>query len=120
MLVSVKTGPEGSDEELLLALARGDDRALGPLYRRFVPTVFKIAAQSLGRDAAEDIVQEVFASVWKNADTFDPSRGSARPWIVQIALARTERAATPKPQAGVGRRAGCVGAAGAAGRGDSA
>ena len=88
MLVSVKTGPEGSDEELLLALARGDDRALGPLYRRFVPTVFKIAAQSLGRDAAEDIVQEVFASVWKNADTFDPSRGSARPWIVQIARSR--------------------------------
>jgi RNA polymerase sigma-70 factor, ECF subfamily len=88
MLVPVKTGPEGSDEELLSALAAGDNSALGPLYRRYVPTVFKIAAQSLGRDAAEDVVQEVFASVWKNADTFDPARGPARPWIVQIARSR--------------------------------
>src|SRR5215467_12650687 len=88
MLVSVKTGPEGSDEELLLALARGDDRALGPLYRRYVPTVFKMASQSLGRDAAEDVVQEVFASVWKNAATFDPERGPVRPWILQIARSR--------------------------------
>ena len=63
MLASVKAGPEGNDEELLFALAAGDDTALGPLYRRYVPTVFKIAAESLGRDAAEDIVQEVFASV---------------------------------------------------------
>src|SRR6266849_6218616 len=88
MLVSVKTGPEGSDEELLLALASGDDGALGPLYRRYVPMVFRMAAQSLGRDSAEDIVQEVFASVWKNAGTFDPARGPVRPWILQIARSR--------------------------------
>jgi RNA polymerase sigma factor (sigma-70 family) len=88
MLVSVKTGPEGSDEELLLALAAGDDTALSPLYRRYVPMVFRMASQSLGRDSAEDIVQEVFASVWKNAATFDPERGPVRPWILQIARSR--------------------------------
>ena len=88
MLVSVKTGPERSDEELLLALARGDDSALSPIYRRYVPTVFKIAVQALGREAAEDVVQEVFSSVWKNAGTFDPARGQVRPWIVQIARSR--------------------------------
>jgi len=103
MLVSVKRGPEGSDEELLLALAAGDDSALGPIYRRYVPTVFKIAAQSLGRDAAEDIVQEVFASVWKNAGTFDPARGAVRAWIVQIARSRVLnelRRQSRKPQSG--------------------
>ena len=88
MLVSVKTGPERNDEELLLALAAGDDSALAPVYRRYVPTVFKIAVQALGREAAEDVVQEVFASVWKNAATFDPARGQVRPWIVQIARSR--------------------------------
>src|SRR5215813_6802543 len=77
MLVSVKAGPERSDEELLLALASGDDSALAPIYRRHVPTVFKIAVQALGREAAEDVVQEVFASVWKNAGTFDPARGQS-------------------------------------------
>ncbi len=103
MLVSVKTVSEGSDEELLWALAAGDDSTLGPLYRRYVPTVFKIAAESLGRDAAEDIVQEVFASVWKNAGTFDPARGPVRPWIVQIARSRVlNELRRPKPQARIG------------------
>ena len=111
MLVSVKTGPEGSDEELLLALAAGDDSALGPLYRRYVPTVFKIAAQSLGKDAAEDIVQEVFASVWKNAATFDPARGPVRPWIVQIARSRVLnelRRRSRKPESGEERDASAL------------
>jgi RNA polymerase sigma-70 factor (ECF subfamily) len=112
MLVSVKTGPEGSDEELLLALAAGDDSALGPLYRRYVPTVFKIAAESLGRDAAEDVVQEVFASVWKNADSFDPARGAVRPWIVQIARSRVLnelRRRSRKPESGEERDASTLG-----------
>jgi RNA polymerase sigma-70 factor (ECF subfamily) len=108
MLVSVKTGPEGSDEQLLLALAAGDDSALGPLYRRYVPMVFKVAAQSLGGDAAEDIVQEVFASVWKNAGTFDPARGAVRPWIIQIARSRVLnelRRRSRKPESGEERDA---------------
>jgi RNA polymerase sigma-70 factor (ECF subfamily) len=88
VLVSVKTARERSDEELLSALAAGDESALGPLYRRHVPTVYKMAAQALGADAAEDIVQEVFASVWKNAESFDSSRGPVRPWILQIARSR--------------------------------
>src|SRR5262249_6982464 len=102
MLVSIKTGPERSDEELLLALAAGDDSALAPIYRRYVPTVSKIAVQALGKESAEDVVQEVFASVWKNAATFDPARGQARPWIVQIARSRVLnelRRRTRKPEA---------------------
>lgn len=83
----MKTG-DASDEELVSALARGDDGALGPLYRRHVPIVYKMAAQALGADAAEDVVQEVFAYVWKNAGAFDPSRGEVRPWILQIARSR--------------------------------
>jgi RNA polymerase sigma factor (sigma-70 family) len=111
MVESVKTGPERTDEELLLALAAGDDRALSPLYRRYVPTVFKIAAQSLGRDAAEDIVQEVFASVWKNAETFDPARGPVRPWLVQIARSRVLnelRRRRRKPESGEERDASAM------------
>src|SRR5262249_50075700 len=111
MLVSVKTAPQRTDEELLLALAAGDDSALSPLYSRYVPTVFEIAAQSLGRDAAEDIVQEVFASVWKNAETFDPARGPVRPWIVQIARSRVLnelRRRSRKPESGDERDASAV------------
>jgi len=111
LLASVRTGPEGSDEELLLALASGNDSALGPLYRRYVPTVFKLASQSLGRDAAEDIVQEVFAYVSKSAKTFNPARGPVRPWIVQIARSRVLnelRRRRRKPESGEERDASAV------------
>jgi RNA polymerase sigma-70 factor (ECF subfamily) len=44
-----------------------------------------MAAQALGRPAAEEIVQDVFVAVWKGARTFDPKRGPVRPWLLQIA-----------------------------------
>ncbi len=77
--------PEASDEELMRALAAGQQEALGPLYRRYGPLVFSLAAQSLGRSAAEEVVQDVFLAVWRKADTFDPARGTFRAWVLQSA-----------------------------------
>jgi RNA polymerase sigma-70 factor (ECF subfamily) len=58
---------------------------MGPLYSRYAPLVSGIARQSLDRGTAEDIVQDVFLAVWKNARTYDPGRGPVRPWLLQIA-----------------------------------
>jgi RNA polymerase sigma-70 factor (ECF subfamily) len=78
-------GPDASDEDLMRGLAAGQQDALGPLYSRYGPLVFSLAAQSLGRPAAEEIVQEVFLAVWRKADTFDPARGTFRAWVLQNA-----------------------------------
>jgi RNA polymerase sigma-70 factor (ECF subfamily) len=59
--------------------------ALQPLFDRYAPLVFHIASQSLDPGSAEDIVQDVFVSVWRKADTFDPRRGTLRSWLLQIA-----------------------------------
>jgi RNA polymerase sigma factor (sigma-70 family) len=74
-----------SDEELMRLLAAGHQEALGPLYSRYAPLIFNLAAQSLDRAGAEEIVQEVFLAVWRTAATFDPAVGPFRPWILQIA-----------------------------------
>lgn len=74
-----------SDEALMSDLASGKQDAIGLLYARYAPTVLGMAAQALGTPTAEDIVQEVFLAVWKNAPTFDPKRGAVRPWLLQIA-----------------------------------
>jgi len=69
-------------------LAAGDADALGPLYGRYASRIFGLAAQTLDRAAAEEIVQEVFLAVWRKADTFAPARGPFRPWAMRIAHLR--------------------------------
>lgn len=76
------------DEELVRQLATGQQAALGPLYRRYAPLIYGLAAQTLDRETAEEIVQDVFLVVWRKAATFDPARGTFRPWVLQIAHLR--------------------------------
>jgi RNA polymerase sigma factor (sigma-70 family) len=75
--------PSG-DEELMRQVADGSGEALGLLHRRFARLIFSLAVQSLDRAAAEDLVQEIFLAVWRNARRFEPERGTLRAWILQI------------------------------------
>ena len=69
-------------------LAAGEQDALGPLHSRYAPLIFNLAAQSLDRAAAEEIVQDVFLAIWRKAETYDPARGVFRPWLLRIAHLR--------------------------------
>ena len=73
------------DEVLIRRVAAGDDRALEGLYDRYAGLVYGTGTRYLGeRGAAEDLVQDVFLSVWRNAGTYDPSRASFSTWIYRI------------------------------------
>jgi len=74
-----------SDEDLVLALARGQHDALGALYARYAGLIFSVAAHSVGTAAAEEIVQETFLAIWRGAPSFDPSQGPFRPWALRVA-----------------------------------
>jgi len=73
-----------SDEALMRQVADGSAEALGLLHRRLARLIFGLAVQSLDRAAAEDLVQEVFLTVWRNARRFEPERGTLRAWVLQI------------------------------------
>jgi RNA polymerase sigma-70 factor (ECF subfamily) len=75
---------EATDEQLLAELAAGRQEALGALHSRYAGLLFNLAAQSLDRPAAEEVVQDVFLAVWRKADTFRPERGAFRSWVLQI------------------------------------
>jgi RNA polymerase sigma-70 factor (ECF subfamily) len=81
----VAAAMDPSDEDLMRALASGREDAIGPIYSRYAPIVFGMAVQALDRPTAEEVVQDVFVAVWKNAATYDPARGPVRPWLLQIA-----------------------------------
>lgn len=74
-----------SDEELMRQVAGGSAESLALLHHRFARLIFRLAVHSLDRAAADDLVQDVFLSVWRNAGRFDPERGTVRAWVLQIA-----------------------------------
>ena len=78
-----------SDEALLQRLADGDVSALGSVYDRYAPIVNGLALRIL-RDTgeAEDVVQDVFVQVWREAARFDRGRGSPQSWVCMIARSR--------------------------------
>ena len=74
---------------LLLDIARGDRDAFERLYRLASPRVFAICLRVLSdRAEAEDVLQDVFATIWHKAEQFDPMRAGAMAWISMIARNR--------------------------------
>jgi RNA polymerase sigma-70 factor (ECF subfamily) len=73
------------DEVLVRRVASGDERALSGLYDRYAGLVYGTGMRYLGdRETAEELVQDVFTSVWKNAAGFDPMRASFATWVYRI------------------------------------
>ncbi|HRV59421.1 MAG: sigma-70 family RNA polymerase sigma factor [Solirubrobacterales bacterium] len=73
------------DEDLLVRVGDRDKQAFELFYDRFERRAFSLAYRIVGeRSLAEDIVQDGFLSVWKNAGRYDPSRGSAGAWALGI------------------------------------
>jgi RNA polymerase sigma-70 factor (ECF subfamily) len=81
--------PPSPSEELLRRLTGGEVAALGQFYDLHAGLVNGLALRIL-RDAAEaeDVVQEVFVQVWRQAERYDPGRGSPEAWLCTIARSR--------------------------------
>jgi RNA polymerase sigma-70 factor, ECF subfamily len=74
-----------SDEELLDAVASGDDGALAALYDRFGRVAYGLAYRILRDQAlAEDAVQEGFLAVWRSAQGYQRERSKAATWILTL------------------------------------
>ncbi len=85
--------PEGQREALTGALARvgsGDAGALKEVYDRTSAKLFGVCLRILGEPTeAEDVLQEVYVSVWRNAAAFDADRASPITWLAAIARNRS-------------------------------
>ena len=65
----------------------GDPAAFEELYRQYHLNVFRNAYLITGtRQEAEDVLQEVFVSVWKARQTFDPDKGKITTWLHRITV----------------------------------
>ena len=81
-------GPECeslSDQELLLEVAEGNRAALEELYSRYSGPIYSLAVRML-RDpgAAEEVTQDTFFNIWKQAASYRPERGKVTAWLFSI------------------------------------
>lgn len=88
----MRPGPAPADEPdlaLVRAMAAGDERALGVLYDRWQPLLHSMIFHVVG-DAgdAEEVLEDALWQAWRQAGTYDESRGSVRTWLTTIARSR--------------------------------
>jgi RNA polymerase sigma-70 factor (ECF subfamily) len=73
-------------EALLAQVALGNRAAFETLYRDTSSKLFGICLRVLSeRSEAEEVLQEVFTSVWRKASQFDAARASAMTWLGMMA-----------------------------------
>jgi RNA polymerase sigma-70 factor (ECF subfamily) len=86
MTTDVETVP---DAELVTAVTRGDTAALSVLYDRHASVVYRAAFRRLGdRQLAEEVVQDVWLTLWDRAGMFDQRQGTLPGWLCTIARNR--------------------------------
>jgi RNA polymerase sigma-70 factor (ECF subfamily) len=83
----MKSDPtETGDHDLLTRALGGDEASFTTLYRRRQGCVYRFALQMSGRPSlAEEVTQEVFLTVIRDAGRFDPQRGSLLAYLYGIA-----------------------------------
>ncbi|MFN4230677.1 RNA polymerase sigma factor [Parvibaculum sp.] len=75
-----------SDDELVAAVASGDEAACRALMDRHLTRILALARRMLGNQAdAEEVAQEVFLRVWTHADRWEPGQARFGTWLHRVA-----------------------------------
>jgi len=74
-----------SDESLLAGMASGDTDAAAVFVRRYQGRIYGLAFTIVGSaQVAEEVAQEAFLRIWRNAAAYDPRRGRVSTWVLTI------------------------------------
>ncbi|MEQ9317040.1 MAG: sigma-70 family RNA polymerase sigma factor, partial [Henriciella sp.] len=72
-------------ERALAQCAAGDRRAFATIYELTAPKFLSLLQRQLNdTEAARDVLQKAYVSIWKNASKFDASKGKAFTWMLVI------------------------------------
>jgi RNA polymerase sigma factor (sigma-70 family) len=83
--VQLQLGVNLSDDSLLAGVAMGDADAAAAFVRRYQPRVYGLALTIVRSTAvAEEVAQEAFLRIWRNAAAYDARRGQVATWVLTI------------------------------------
>ena len=76
-------------QELLEETSRGNQAAFRQLYQATAPKLFGVVLRiTRNRPMAEEVLQETFVKIWRNAERFSPEAGQPLAWLSAIARNR--------------------------------
>jgi RNA polymerase sigma-70 factor (ECF subfamily) len=86
----------------LVRVAAGDRQALHEVYRATSAKLLGVCLRILhDRSESEDVLQDVYITVWRRAGAYDPARGGATAWLCAVARNRAiDRLRARKPLEG--------------------
>ena len=74
-----------TDRRLLALIGTGDESAFAALFDRYSGNATGLARRVLRQPfLADEVVQEVFLSVWNDVGAYDHTRGSVRSWLMLL------------------------------------
>src|SRR5690349_14078807 len=74
------------DDDLMRRVAAADSDALAQLFKRCAGAVYSLAYRMLkDRGGAEELLNEAFVRVWRQAPSFDARRGKFSTWLMSVA-----------------------------------
>ena len=80
-----KSPPDLEEIGLVRSLVAGDHAALGELYDRYNKPLFSLCMRLLqDSEESEEVIQDVFTSLWKKANTFDFTRSKLFTWLTVL------------------------------------
>jgi RNA polymerase sigma-70 factor (ECF subfamily) len=84
--MSASQEPIYTESELIAALKKRDQSAFTYLYQHYRGALYQIILQFIPREEiAGDLLQEVFVTIWKQIDKYDPQKGRLFTWMHTIA-----------------------------------
>lgn len=92
--ISDITKPSGNTDEqelqnMICRIVKQDQSAFTALFKTMSAHVHSIALRITGSfQLAEEVTEDTFFQIWRQAPRFDPSRGTAKAWILTIARSR--------------------------------
>jgi RNA polymerase sigma-70 factor, ECF subfamily len=88
-LLPKQNGEAALDASLVQQLLQRDMRAFEQIYDRHSRLVYGLVYRIVQQaGTAEEVVQDVFLQLWRNAARYDPSRGPFLPWLLTMARHR--------------------------------
>jgi RNA polymerase sigma-70 factor, ECF subfamily len=85
-VLRMRTNEPENDADLMRSFAARNQGAAAILYGRFSSRVYGLGIVMLGSDAAaQDLVQDTFLKLWRNAEKYDVTRGKLETWVLLVA-----------------------------------